>query len=157
MATLGSDAAAPDPAAASSKAAREKDQKEERVLLGTYRFKPSGIARYEKWLGRDVDLGEDFLSPDGCSPNWRVIEGEGKTLDAWAQWVKAKRGRNVVFAVPMLSSVQPGDPKAECWKVDTQQIATELRKGASGAYNKHFERLAHALVSRGLSSAKLRI
>jgi hypothetical protein len=130
-----------------------------RVLLGAYRWNASAVDGYSAWLGRDVDLGMDFMpSGDGqCSTNWNVIDGNSTILDSWSRWVKAKAGRNVVFGVPMLSPLQPGNPSIGCWNVDANAIASELRAGASGAYNSHFRALAQNMVSRGLGNAKLRI
>ena len=106
-----------------------------RVLLGVYKWsQPAAVDAYSNWIGRAVDLAMDFMpsSSQSCETDWSVIDGNATILDQWSQWVKAAPGRDVVFGVPMLSPIQPGNASIGCWNVDANAIATELRGGCVG-------------------------
>ena len=102
--------------------------------LGVYRgaAKPSSVAGFERWLGRPLSYSLDFFAMD----NWRRIEDPGWWLKGWQ---RAKRRRQMIFSVPLL----PG-------------TGGTLAQGASGAYNKHFRRLARRLVRFDQADAILR-
>ena len=97
---------------------------------------PAGpvVAAFERWLGRKPDLGLDFIDMrlgwDGflTSANWILGCWQG-THDP------------LVLSVPML--MQEADPS--------------LRRGAEGAYDRHFRGLAETLIAHGQAGAILRL
>jgi hypothetical protein len=116
--------------------------------FGAYlHYGPRGIARmaeFSRWLGgREVTAGHTYLPGDV----WTNIEGAPAWLDDWAAWYKAEPGRTFVLNVPMLERSENHVPDAV--------VAVELRRGASGAYDRHFERLARRLVGLGVRDAVL--
>ncbi|WP_431035625.1 hypothetical protein ACQYWQ_17130 [Streptomyces sp. P6-2-1] len=116
--------------------------------FGAYlHYGPRGIARmtdFSRWLGgREVTVGHTYLPGDV----WQNIEGAPAWLTDWADWYKAKPGRTLVLNVPMLEHTESRVPDAV--------VARELRRGAAGLYDGHFQRLARRLVGLGVKDAVL--
>lgn len=101
--------------------------------FGVYRGggNTAGVAEFEAWLGRPVDVAVDFLAQarwsDIAAPTW------------WASRWGATPYR-VVYSVPMLPD-----------------SGGTLGEGASGAYNAHFAQLAQTLVTHGEGDAVIRL
>ena len=110
--------------------------------LGVYRWEapaaPANVDAWEIWLGRPVQLAEAFEARD----TWDNIDGAAWQLGPWSQWVRAKPGRNLVLAVPML----PETP-----------VDTSLDKCAAGQYDPYWRNLANELAYYGLHWAYLRL
>ncbi|EFG64890.1 glycoside hydrolase family 26 protein, partial [Streptomyces sp. SPB074] len=116
--------------------------------FGAYlHYGPRGVtsmADFSRWLGgREVTVGHTYLPGDV----WSNIEGAPAWLADWAGWYKAKPGRTFVLNVPMLERTETRVPDAA--------VALELRRGAAGLYDAHFERLARRLVGLGVPDAVL--
>jgi len=109
--------------------------------LGVYRWHaligPANVDKFEAWLGRPVQLAEDFEALD----NWDAIDGAAWQLGPWSQWVRAKPGRNLVLGVPLLPS--SGD--------------VSLDRCAAGLYDQYWRNLANELAYYGLHWAYLRL
>ncbi|MGH9268202.1 MAG: glycosyl hydrolase, partial [Acidimicrobiales bacterium] len=123
------------------------------------------VNRYSAWIGRDVDLAQDFVPAEnrpgvaGWDQFHPAGDGSHWMLDAWRDWMAARPGRNLVLTVPMLVPYSPGSGGRpwEAGRADRERIAAELRRGAAGEFDDHFEALAEALVARGMNRVKLRI
>ncbi|MEV0776645.1 glycosyl hydrolase [Streptomyces sp. NPDC050428] len=97
------------------------------------------IAAMEKWLGgTELRVGHTYLPGDV----WSNIEGSPSFLRDWADWRKARADRMFVLNVPMLERNEG--------RVRDQLVRRELRRGARGDYDRHFEVLAKRLVSLGV-------
>lgn len=101
-------------------------------------YGPRGIERmsaFSDWLGgREVTVGHTYLPGD----LWSNIEGKPDFLAPWARWRTADPQRTFVLNVPMLERTEG--------RVPDLAVASELRRGASGAYDEHFRTLARRLV-----------
>jgi hypothetical protein len=82
----------------------------------------------------------DFATAFNGSIDWTYINGPAWQLDPWSQWVKARPGRNLSYAIAMFP----------------QNIGGSLASCAAGQYDAHYRTLASNLASRGLLSAYLR-
>jgi hypothetical protein len=95
-----------------------------------------GIPAFEAWNGGRVPRALDFFARS----SWSEMLSEGTwAAKSWGPW--SGHRWKVTFSVPML----PDD------KVST------LAKGATGAYNGHFRRIAEMLVANGHRNAVLRL
>lgn len=93
------------------------------------------IAELSRWLnGANLRVGHTYLPGDV----WSNIEGAPTFLDAWAKWRRGKDDRMFVLNVPMLERNEEGVSDAE--------VRLMLRRGAAGAFDHHFRRLAERLV-----------
>jgi glycosyl hydrolase family 26 len=108
--------------------------------LGVYRGARNltGVADFERWLGRDVGVHLDFL-PGG---SWEEIEGSSWQLRHWSA-----SDATLVLTVPML----PGP-----WD-RSYDGGVSLRDCSAGAYDRHWTRLAGNLVAHRLGGSILRI
>lgn len=108
--------------------------------LGVYRgaSNVAGVARFERWLGRRVKMRLDFLP--GAS--WKEIEGSSWQLRRWGT-----SNGSLVLTIPIL----PGP-----WD-RSYNGGVSLRRCSSGAYDKHWDRLAHNLVTHRLGDSTLRV
>lgn len=99
------------------------------VYLGAGCDGAKRLPGFTRWLGRDVDLVEEFLSWDALS--------KGRT---WALncWTRAGR-KDLVISISMLPS------------------GAKLAEGAAGKFDDVFSRYAAILVERGFGDAILRI
>ncbi|MHC3429482.1 glycoside hydrolase family 26 protein [Streptomyces sp. DT18] len=143
-----STAPAPSPAPAATPTASPAPAPAPAPGFGAYlHYSPRGItdmAAFSRWLGgREVTVGHTYLPGDV----WQNIEGAPAWLADWAAWYKAEPGRTLVLNVPMLERTEARVPDA--------MVARELRRGAAGAYDGHFERLARRLVGLGVKDAVL--
>ena len=109
-----------------------------RVRIGLFADSecPAGpvVAAFERWLGRKLDLGLDFIDN---SLGWdRFLNSANWVLGCW-------QGTHVplVLSVPMLM----------------QEANPSLRRGAEGAYDRHFRGLAETLVAHGQARTILRL
>jgi hypothetical protein len=124
---------------------RQRSAKTANVPLGA--FLGSGtegverIARFEDWLGSKVTVGHTYLPGE----NWAGVEGPPAALMRWAQWRRTDPQRMLVVNVPM---VAPNETR-----LPGRMVASLLRSGASGAFDRHFERLAGRLVAAGAEDA----
>lgn len=109
--------------------------------FGAYRWEvPQATGNLNKladWLGRPIELGEAFEAQD----TWANIAGPSWQLPPWADWVKAKPGRNLVLGVPVF-------PKG---------LSNGLARVAAGEFDAHFVKLAGNLMTYGLTHAYLRV
>ncbi len=101
--------------------------------FGVYRGggNTAGVAEFEAWAGRPVDVAVDFLAQgswtDISRPTW------------WASRWGATRYQTV-YSVPMYP-----------------QTGGTLAEGATGAYNSHFDQLARTLVAHGEGDSIIRL
>jgi hypothetical protein len=95
------------------------------------------VARFERWLGSTVTVGRTYLPGD----DWPGIEGPREMLAAWAHWKAADQRRMLVVNVPMMAPNEAGLP--------TPVLASLLRAGARGTFDRHYRTLAGRLVSLG--------
>jgi hypothetical protein len=113
---------------------------ESTVQLGVYRGDGSSsvgrIGSYEDWLGRDVDLIEDFVPGD----SWANIGGTGSWDPIWFWYDSGLlAGRDLIVSVPMLTS------------------GSSLQQCASGSFDGHFRDRAANLVGYGEQNAIIRL
>ncbi|MEV8364825.1 glycosyl hydrolase [Streptomyces niveus] len=113
------------------------------TAMGAYvGYGPDGVRRIshmQKWLGgTELRVGHTYLPGDV----WSNIEGSPRFLRDWAEWKKARADRMFVLNVPMLERNEG--------RVPDRVVAKELRRGARGEYDRHFEVLAQRLVSLGV-------
>ncbi|MFC8827741.1 glycoside hydrolase family 26 protein [Streptomyces sp. NPDC057137] len=105
-------------------------------------YGPEGVRRIagmQKWLGgTELRVGHTYLPGDV----WSNIEGSPSFVRDWAEWRKARADRIFVLNVPMLERNEG--------RVHDQVVRKELRRGARGDYDRHFEVLAQRLVSLGV-------
>lgn len=94
---------------------------------------PDAIRAYEAWTGRPVYRVLDFLADD----DWEKIASPTWWVDTWSASPYRTR---MVYSVPML-------PRS----------GGSLAKGATGAYDRHFKRLARLLVAKGQAGVTLRL
>lgn len=111
--------------------------------MGAYLdYGPEGVRRIagmQKWLGgTELRVGHSYLPGDV----WSNIEGAPSFVRDWAEWKKARADRMFVLNVPMLERNEG--------RVPDPVVARELRRGARGDYDRHFEVLAKRLVSLGV-------
>ena len=120
--------------------------------LGVYRWANGtrNVDAFAAWLGQDVVWGEDFIG----SESWSNVAWPVWWLETWAKWVKAKPGRRLVLAVPMLTG--PVDGSGPQQGDIGKGVPVSLEKGAHGEYNPYFKQLAENLVKFGLADAVLR-
>ncbi|MGI5375578.1 glycosyl hydrolase [Streptomyces sp. CA-251387] len=108
-------------------------------------YGPVGVQRMEqlgRWLGgHELRVGHTYLPGDV----WENIEGGHGFLDSWAQWRRAKPDRLLVLNVPMMERNEDDLPD--------RAVRRLLRRGASGAFDDHFETLARRLVRLGVPDA----
>lgn len=101
-------------------------------------YGPQGVermARLSEWLGgTELRVAHTYLAGD----RWSNIEGPQGFLDAWARWRGQDADRMFVLNVPMMERNEEGVPDDE--------VRTLLRRGAAGAFDHHFRRLAERLV-----------
>ena len=113
-------------------------------LLGVYRWGapkgPPQVDAFGTWLGRSVDLGEDFEAND----TWSNAEGPGWQVGPWHDWTVAHPGQRVVMTVTML----PGP-----W----DNSLSNLTDCAAGTYDAHWKTLGQSLVDHGLGDSVLRL
>ncbi|WP_443046991.1 glycoside hydrolase family 26 protein [Streptomyces sp. NBC_00267] len=94
------------------------------------------IAEIDRWLGPATPrVGHAYLA----GTRWGYIEGAAGDLEHWAKWRRARADRLFVLNVPMLDRAEAHLPDSD--------VRSELRKGADGAYDEHFRKLARRLVS----------
>jgi hypothetical protein len=108
--------------------------------LGVYRWDaphgPSNVDGFSQWLGRPITVATAFEAGD----KWDNIDGAAWQLAPWSQWVKARAGRNLSLAVPMM--LRSGGSLASC---------------SAGRYDVYWANLANELAHYGLNSAYLRL
>jgi hypothetical protein len=133
------------PAAARSdgtlpEAARPSGGTARRTLVGTYGGSGCdgvpAVAAFERWLGRDMDLVLDFVQ---FREDWTEMLQHAE----WMARCWREAGRTPVVSVPML--VEKGGRNVS------------LRRGAAGAYDAHFRRLAEILVAAGYGGVIIRL
>jgi hypothetical protein len=101
---------------------------------------PSAVDGFSQWLGRSVEIATTFTGFQASSlSDWSNIEGPAWQLGPWSQWVKAKSGRNISYAISLFPK---GGSLASC---------------AAGQYDVHYRNLANNLANYGLHSAYLRL
>ncbi|MEU1192990.1 glycosyl hydrolase [Streptomyces sp. NPDC005859] len=102
------------------------------------------IAEIDRWLGPATPrVGHAYL----LGTQWGYIEGAAGDLEHWAKWRKARADRLFVLNVPMLD-------RAEAHLSDAV-VRDELGRGADGAYDEHFRKLARRLVALGVPDTML--
>lgn len=120
--------------------------------IGAYRWAngTANVDAFATWLGRSTVWGEDFIG----SESWDNVQWPTWWLETWGKWVKAKPGRRLVLAVPMLPG--PVDLSGPVGGNIDVKKPVSLEKGAAGEYNHHFKQLAENLVKYGLADVILR-
>ncbi|MER5434646.1 glycosyl hydrolase [Streptomyces sp. NPDC002588] len=102
------------------------------------------LSELDGWLGPATPrVAHAYLPGD----RWYNIEGAPNDLDHWARWRRARSDRLFVLNVPMLD-------RAEAHLSDGE-VRELLHRGADGAYDGHFRRLARRLVSLGVPDTVL--
>ncbi|WP_030746940.1 glycoside hydrolase family 26 protein [Streptomyces griseus] len=102
------------------------------------------ISGAEAWLGGgELTVGHTYLPGD----RWSNIEGHPELFAPWARWKAARPGRLFVLNVPMMDRNEAGLTDAE--------VRAGLRRGAAGAFDRHFRALGEGLVAHGLEDAVL--
>jgi hypothetical protein len=99
---------------------------------------PEGVARvgpFERWLGSTMTVGRTYLPGDA----WPEIEGPRQMLAAWTRWKAADPRRMLVLNVPMMTPNEADLPKPV--------LASLLRAGAKGTFDRHYRTLGRHLVS----------
>ncbi|MEU9183270.1 glycosyl hydrolase [Streptomyces sp. NPDC048484] len=114
-------------------------EKPENPAFGAYLdYGPRGVARIaelSRWLdGADLRVAHTYLPGD----LWSNIEGLPGFLDAWADWRREEADRLFVLNVPMLERNEE--------HVSDREVRGLLRRGAAGAFDQHFRKLAERLV-----------
>jgi hypothetical protein len=108
-----------------------------RMRIGTYGGSgcPAipAIREFEQWLGRPMDLVLDFLEKTGWDGMVRMSD--------WMTGCWSQTRYGLVVSVPMLVD-EPG---------------VSLQRGAAGAYDDQFRRLAITLVAKNYGNAILRL
>ncbi|MFF8971377.1 glycoside hydrolase family 26 protein [Streptomyces sp. NPDC014995] len=101
-------------------------------------YSPRGVAlmgRLSRWLGgADLRVGRTYLPGD----RWSNIEGAPRFLDYWSAWRRERADRILVLNVPMLERNEEDVSDAE--------VRELLGRGAAGAFDAHYRRLAERLV-----------
>lgn len=101
-------------------------------------YGPQGVERMaelSEWLGgAELRVGHTYLPGD----RWSNIEGAPNFLESWAQWRRAKDDRLFVLNVPMMERNEE--------RVGDREVRSLLRRGAAGAFDKHYRVLAERLV-----------
>jgi Glycosyl hydrolase family 26 len=114
-----------------------------RPLLGVYGWEPPDgpglVDEFSTWLGQEVNLATAFTGAPNAEQGWQYIEGMDWQLGPWSNWMKAKPGRNLSYAIAMF-------PK------DSGSLAS----CAAGEYDVHWRNLANNLAYYGLHRAYLR-
>jgi hypothetical protein len=102
--------------------------------LGVYKgaADPEGVAEFGRWLGRDPAWALDFLP----GTTWKTIGDPSFYAQRWSE-----SPYRVVYSVPMLPDTGPAT----------------LERGAAGAYDHHFRRLAEGLVDGGEGDSVIRL
>jgi hypothetical protein len=102
--------------------------------LGVYRgaADPEGVAEFGRWLGRDPTWALDYLP----ATSWKTIGDPSWIARRWSA-----SPYKVVYSVPLLPDSGPAT----------------LERGAAGAYDHHFRRLARGLVEAGEGDAVVRL
>jgi hypothetical protein len=120
--------------------------------MGVYRGvnATNGVDAFAAWLGRPAVWGVDFVG----SESWSNVAWPTFWLDAWSKWVRAKPGRRLVLATPMLAGPVDGSGPTQGDK--GVGVPVSLEKGAAGAYNDYFKDLAENLVRYQLTDTILR-
>jgi len=108
--------------------------------LSVYRWDvPSGPANVDGfglWLGTAPVIAATYEAKE----TWGYIDGEDWHLKPWADWVRAKSGRNLSIGIPLLPD--SGGSLASC---------------AAGQYDVYWRNLANKLAYHGLHWAYLRL
>jgi hypothetical protein len=101
-------------------------------------YGPRGVARIAElshWLGgAELRVGHTYLPGD----RWSNIEGRPGFLDVWADWRTRQADRMLVLNVPMMERNEENVSDAE--------VRLLLRRGAEGAFDRHYRALAERLV-----------
>lgn len=111
------------------------------LSLGTY-MGPANVTghnQFSTWLGWEAYVAEDFI--DDSQTWYNIANNSNWLLDPWSQWVKAKQGRRMVVAMPMLNQASSG----------------QLYNGANGAFDAYFRTLAQNMVNKGLGQSIIRL
>ncbi|MFD5001210.1 glycoside hydrolase family 26 protein [Streptomyces buecherae] len=96
------------------------------------------MTEFQQWLGGPtLRVGHTYLPGD----LWSNIEGRPEFLRPWTEWRRADPARLLVLNVPMLERNEAGVPDHE--------VRALLRRGADGAFDRHFRTLARRLVRLG--------
>ena len=71
-----------------------------RPILGAFGGggNPASVTYFGQWLGREVNLGLDFLSLN----DWAGLHGDAEQFKAWAGWLNEKPGRMFVLSIAMI-------------------------------------------------------
>ncbi len=102
------------------------------------------------WLGRSQDVALAFAGYD----NWSQITLQSWQLQPWSNWVKARPGRTLVFAIPLLPGPTNGaGPDGSAGTSDD----VSLQKCSDGQYDQYWKAMANNLVTYGLGSTIMRL
>ncbi|MEW1841610.1 glycosyl hydrolase [Nonomuraea angiospora] len=108
------------------------------VFLASDDRGPDLLPGFEAWLGLKVTVGRTYLPGE----RWKSLEGgDSEILDTWTRWRAAQPGRVLALNVPMVTPNESG--------MSDRAVARKLAKGAHGAHDGRFRKLAGKLVSSG--------
>ncbi|MBW8484741.1 glycoside hydrolase family 26 protein, partial [Actinomadura parmotrematis] len=112
------------------------------VPLGAFLGSDEGgvgrIPAFQRWLDTPVTVGHTYLPGE----SWSGIEGPDYIVEPWARWKAEDPGRLLVLNVPMLEANEAGVPD--------RTVAALLGRGAEGAFDGHYTRLARRLAGAGV-------
>ncbi|GAB2715336.1 glycoside hydrolase family 26 protein [Kitasatospora kifunensis] len=108
------------------------------AFVGSWDDSIPQIARLSTWLNSaNLQVGHTYLAGN----SWADVEGDTKMLALWSQWRMGDQNRTLVLNVPILVPNEGDLPDG--------QVAELLNRGARGAFDQHFLRLARKLVALG--------
>lgn len=109
------------------------------------------VDAFAAWLGRETVWAVDNVG----SESWNNVADPVWWLANWGAWEKAKAGRRLVLGIPILPGPRDltGPTRGD---LDVGRPVS-LERGAEGAYDAHYARLARGLVAHGLGDAVLRL
>ncbi|WP_157431504.1 glycoside hydrolase family 26 protein [Actinomadura hibisca] len=111
------------------------------AFLGSDARGVRNIKPFQEWLGSPVDVGHTYMPGEG----WSGIEGPDEILKPWARWKVANPDKLLVINIPMMAANERG--------LGDGTVASLLRAGASGAFDKHYLRFARRLAGEGVKDA----
>jgi Glycosyl hydrolase family 26 len=108
------------------------------AFLGSDECGVARIPAFEHFAGYPVRVGHTYLA----GTDWEEIAGPDWVLGPWSAWRRARPERLLVLNVPMLAPNEP--PAAD------HIVASQLRHGATGAFDAVFHTLATRLIAYGV-------
>ncbi len=121
------------------------------VFLGSDAGGVQQMPAFEQFLGGTrLRVGHTYLPGETFSD----IEGAEQILDPWAEWHTRYPDDLFVLNVPM-AAPNEGEQFATGPRLDDDEVAALLARGAAGEFDRYFQVLAQRLVQRNLADAVL--